>query len=140
MRIEAAAPHRFIEDAAFKQAVKDFAPLRLRKLTQPGAGHLLFNAVHGVVEVVFGDLAGDLGKGGFQGRDVRQGVSIRQVRQKRRNVPFLHAPDIGKLVSISRMGIRYIEDVAQFCRLLVVVDQGDALCAAVDPAVEARIP
>ena len=51
-----------------------------------------------------------------------------------------HTPDIGKLVAISRMGIRHIEDVAQLCRLLVVVYQGDALCAPVDPAVEPCVP
>ena len=138
--IQPAAAGGDIIDAGLHDSAEGLPPRCRFKVFQPGTVHFLLQTVHGVVQIFVGHQLRQLTKGIFEGFRFVQTVGLRQMIDDLPVVSAGHLPDIRFFALEYCMGIADVEHIAELCRLHGVVDQRDALCAAIDPAVHLLIP
>lgn len=139
-RIQPAAAGSDVIDAGLHDSAEGLPPRCRFKVFQPGTVHFMLQAVHGVIQVFVGHQLRQLTKGIFEGLRFVQTVGLRQMIDDQPVVPAGHLPDIRFFALEYSMGIADVEHIAELCRLHSVVDQRDALCAAIDPAVHLLVP
>ena len=139
-RVQPAAPRHLVEDGIPEDGAEGFPPHLLRQRRQQRAVHLLFDAVHRVLQVLVRHLFGHIFKRQHDGAHVGQVVGAGQVSEEPLLVAIIQPPDVGIWRAAHGMGIRDVKHISQSLRLGGVVDEGDALRAAIDPASDLLIP
>lgn len=139
-RIQPAAPRHLVEDGIPENGAEGLPPCLLRQRHQQRAIHLLFDAVHRILQVFVRHLFGHVFQCQHDRADVWQVVGAGQVGEEPIPVPIIQPPDVGIGRTAHSMGVRDVKDIAQPLWLGGVVDEGDALRAAVDPAPDLLIP
>ena len=139
-RVQPAAPRHLIEDGILEDGAEGFPPRLLRQRRQQRAVHLLFDAVHRVLQVFLRYLFSHIFQRQHDGADIGQVVGSRQVSEEPIPVAVIQPPDVGIGRAAHGMGVRDVKDIAQPLWLGGVVDEGDALRAAIHPPSDLLIP
>ncbi|MBQ3479530.1 MAG: hypothetical protein IJH25_15340 [Clostridia bacterium] len=139
-RVQPAAPRYLIEDRIPEDGAESLPPRLLRQRRQQRAGHLLLDAVHRVLQVFLSHLLSHLLQCQHDRTHIRQIVGAGQVGEEPLLVAVIQTPDIGIGRTAHGMGVRDVKDISQALRLGGVVDEGDALRAAIHPPSNLLIP